>query len=37
MISDHFRSSFSVISVCGSEHVFRSGFRRYRPAIMNTS
>ena len=24
MIFDHFRSSFLVISVCGSEHVFRS-------------
>ena len=36
MIADHFRLSFSVISVCGSEHDFRLGFRRYRPAIIDT-
>ena len=35
MIADHFRLSFSVISVCGSEHDFRLGFRRYRPAMMD--
>ena len=35
MIADHFRLSFSVMSVCGSEHDFQLGFRRYGPAMMD--
>ena len=35
MIADHFRLSFSVILVCGSEYDFRLGFRRYEPAIID--
>ena len=36
IITNHFRLSFSVILVCGSEYDFRLGFRRYRPAIIDT-
>ena len=32
---DHFSPWFSVIIAGGSEHVFRSVFRRYRPAMMD--
>ena len=33
---DHFSPCLSVISGGGSEHVFRSVFRRYGPAMMGS-